>query len=62
MSIWTFKKNNYGTTESTNEINGAEGKKLISNGVPYHISAPDFGSFREIFIYPITELEKFYNL
>jgi hypothetical protein len=61
MSVWTFKNKFGAPTENTNDINGREGKRLIADGMPYHKSKPDFGSFSEIFIYPVEVLQKFYD-
>lgn len=60
MSIWTFKNHNL-ITPNNNKVNGEEGKKLVSSGVEYFISAPDFGPFREIKIYSMDGLKEMYS-
>lgn len=60
MSIWTFKKNNR-LTPNDNKINGSEGLELLSKGVANHTTTPDFGNFDKIFIYPVEDLEMYFQ-
>ena len=62
MSIWTFKRKHSGTTENTTPINGSEGKELVQICSEVFSSTPDFGGFSEIFIFPVSELKKYYKI
>ncbi len=62
MSIWTFKNRNVaGTTENTNDANALDSKLLLMEGNPNHTCKPDFGFFREVYIFPIDVLKDFYT-
>ena len=60
MSIWTYK-NRKRVGVNTTAVNGQEARALASNGTPYLTSKPDFGNFDQILIYPVEELNNFYN-
>jgi hypothetical protein len=61
MSVWTFKKK-YGIFPNTNQSNGEDGQTLMSEDVTFYPTKPDFGGFNTIYVYPVTELKKFYNV
>ncbi len=60
MSIWTYKKKK-GHSNNSNSVNGEEGIQLTANGVETKRTKPDFGGFDNIYVYPVEELNKFYN-
>ena len=61
MSIWTYKRLK-GITPNTNKNNGSEGIKLLTEiDKPHHTCVPDIGNFDEVYLYPLSALEKFYN-
>jgi len=61
MSVYTFK-NTHGLEPNSNKINGDEGQEIIASGVRYHSCTPDFGNFDKVFIYPINDLENYFNV
>lgn len=62
MSIWTFKNHYNPNSENTTAQNENEAIILLSNNTPFYTSKPDFGSFREIKIYPVENLKEFYSI
>ena len=60
MSIWTFKNHFKPNSENTNNQNGSDSIKLLSENTLFYNSKPDFGNFREIKIYPVEKLKEFY--
>lgn len=62
MSIWTFKNHYNPNSENTTPQNGSEAIALLSKNTPFYTSKPDFGSFREIKIYPVENLKVFYSI
>jgi hypothetical protein len=60
MSIWTYKNRKRVGVNRT-AVNGQEARALASIGTPYLTSKPDFGNFDQILIYPVEELNNFYN-
>lgn len=60
MSIWKYKKIN--NIFSSNSQNGADGIELFNQGVKFFESEPDFGYFDKVLIYPVADLDRFYNL
>ena len=61
MSIWTFKKV-FGVNHNNTNVNGAEGKNLIAQGIKFFVSKPDFGGFNTIYIYPVCKLIHYYKI
>lgn len=62
MSIWTYKnEHNFNRSDNSNSINGIESIELLSSGINFYNSKPDFGGFSEIKIFPVEDLKNFYN-
>jgi hypothetical protein len=61
MSIWAFKKR-YELHPNDNDANGDDGIKLSRSGIPAIDSEPDFGNFSSVLLYPVSELEAFFNV
>lgn len=61
MSIWAYKKNYNPISIDSNYQNGSDAISLLQTGCINYYSKPDFGQFTDVRIFPILELEKFYN-
>jgi hypothetical protein len=61
MSIWAFKKH-FDLHPNDYDTNGDEGIVLYRKGTPALDSEPDFGTFRSVLLYPVSELKEFYNI
>jgi hypothetical protein len=60
MSVWTFK-NKFFMGINTTKQNGEDAISLSSLGVKTQRSKPDFGNFDNIYIYPVSDLNNFYQ-
>lgn len=62
MSIWTFKNHYKPISLNSTPQNGSDAIELLTKRTPFFTSKPDFGSFKEIKIYPIEKLKEFYSI
>lgn len=59
MSVWTFKNKHNLPQKSQNPNEGKELSMLVQNK---KASKPDFGLFKQIYIYPVSDLEEYYGI
>jgi hypothetical protein len=59
MSVWTFK-NKHNLPQKSQNPN--EGKELSMQVQNKKASKPDFGLFKQIYIYPVSDLEDYYGI
>ena len=60
MSIWTYKNNN-SISPNTYTNNGNESARFIRKGIPTSKCVPDIGSFGQVQIFRIADLNTFYS-